>query len=152
MYLFLKFKYTNSVSRLWWTNSKWFRWPGRVTCGAVSPSHGSTVLHMNASNGHRTLLMLTCRSQLEVKPLSRLALTAYSPQQASSSQDAAPRNFQHGFPLPAREKEMVVMHMHFQSWNERKQNSLFSKERVYSILAGSLFNDAEKLAIKICFA
>lgn len=55
----------------------------------LSSSHGRHLFRVSASNRHRILLMLTCRSQSEAKPLSRLALTAYSLQRASSEPSAS---------------------------------------------------------------
>lgn len=85
----------------------------RATHASLSSSHGSHLFHVNASNRHHTLLMLTCRSQSEVKPLSRLALTAYRLQRTSSIQRMRHKEFKpqispSWFAPPARQRNVCV--------------------------------------------
>lgn len=68
------------------TNRAWsVSLSSRVTHASLSSSHGSNLFHANASNRHHTLLMLTCRSQLEVKTPITISINSIQPTAASST-------------------------------------------------------------------
>lgn len=137
------------------TNRAWsVSLSSRVTHASLSSSHGSNLFHANASNRHHTLLMLTCRSQLEVKTPITISINSIQPTAASSTgrmrHKSKPQISPSWFAPPARERN-DCMHSLLQSWIEYKSESkcrlyFLFKERAHEILGSNLLKRVEKLA------